>query len=95
MEEENVYKKYLPLGTVVLLENANKKVSIIGFRCVGQNDKVEKEFDYAGCLYPEGVVTSSKSILFNHDQIKKVCNIGYSDEEDKAFKRILEEEKNK
>lgn len=91
-EEKKVYTKYLPLGTVVLLDNAKKKVSIIGFRCVGQNDKEKKEYDYAGCLYPEGVISSSQSLLFNHDQIKRVYSIGYSDEEDKEFKEKLNKE---
>lgn len=89
MNNENVYGKYLPLGTVVLLKDATKKVSIIGYKVYEENDNEKKEYDYVGCLYPEGVVSSDKNLLFNHKQIQKVYYIGYNDEEYKKVNEIL------
>lgn len=83
MEEK--YKKYLPLGSVVLLKGATKRLMITGF-CVTPNDDEGKIFDYSGCLYPEGVISTEQVALFNHDQIDKIYAIGYSDDEDKKFK---------
>lgn len=82
------YEKYLPIGSVVLLENGTKRLMITGF-CVVPNDDKTKVYDYSGCLYPEGVISSEQIALFNHDQIKTIYAIGYSDDEEKQFKEKL------
>ncbi len=84
------YKKYLPLGSVVLLKGGKKRLMITGFCIITGNDK-DGMFDYCGCLYPEGSVSSEKMALFNHDQIKKIYAIGFSDDEEKEFKKKLDE----
>lgn len=73
-------EKYLPLGTVVLLKEAKKRIMIIGFAAVSAETE-NKVFDYIGCLYPEGVLSSDKNLLFNHEQIDKIYYMGYSDED--------------
>lgn len=91
---EQKYEKYLPLGSVVLLNEATKKVMITGF-CMKGDQNNEKIFDYVGCLYPEGIINTEQNLLFNHKDIKQIFAIGYSDEEDKQFKsKLLEELKN-
>ncbi len=87
------YEKYLPIGSVVLLKNATKRLMITGF-CVVPNDDKTKTYDYSGCLYPEGVLTSDEVALFNHDQIDLIYALGYSDEEEKSFKSKLINELN-
>ena len=82
------YPKYLPLGSVVMLENATKKLMITGFYVMPGNGN-GKQYDYCGCLYPEGMISSNKTAIFNHDQIKKIFAIGYSDEEEKEFKEKM------
>jgi len=84
MEEKvlEIKEKYLPVGTVVMLKGGKKRVMVIGFATIG-GDK--KEYDYSGCLYPEGVITSDKTLLFNHDQIDKVYYYGLEDNEQKEF----------
>lgn len=82
-------KKYLPIGTVVLLKNATKRLMIIGFCMEAKNDKETARFDYAGCLYPEGVLDSSGFPLFNHDQIDKIYNEPFVDEEANKFSEVL------
>ena len=81
-------EKYLPIGTVVMLKGGKKRVMIIGFCGVAEEAK-DKVFDYSGCMYPEGIISSNQILLFNHDQIEKVYALGYSDEEDKEFKEKL------
>lgn len=78
-------KKFLPIGTVVLLKGGSKRLMITGFCSVPNEDKT-KIFDYTGCLYPEGVINSKEIALFNHNQIEKVYYVGYRDEEEKLFK---------
>lgn len=71
--------KYLPIGTVVLLENGKKRVMITGYVC--RVEEENKIFDYSGCLFPEGIITNDKVIVFNHDQIAKIYHLGLVDEE--------------
>lgn len=81
------YEKYLPLGSVVLLKGGKKRLMITGFYITtNENDKV---YDYTGCLYPEGMLTSESNCVFNHDQIERIFCLGYSDEEEKKFKEEL------
>ena len=84
-------EKYLPIGSVVLLNNGAKRLMITGF-CVAGNDDQDKIFDYSGCLYPEGMLSSDEVALFNHDQIKQIYALGFIDEEEKNFKIKLKEE---
>ena len=81
-------EKYLPIGTVVLLKGGRKRAMITGFCSVAQENQ-EKIYDYSGCVYPEGYLSSNQVCLFDHDQIEKVFFIGYEDEEEKAFKDKL------
>lgn len=78
------YEKYLPLGSVVLLKGAKKKLMITGFATI-DTAKKDKVYDYTGCLYPEGVISTDKNILFDHSDIEKIFCIGYSDDEQKEF----------
>lgn len=82
------YEKYLPIGTVVLLKEGKKRVMITGFCTIPKEDS-SKIFDYNGCLYPEGILSSEQSLLFNHDQIVKIFHLGLSDDEEKEFKKKL------
>ena len=81
-------EKYLPIGTVVLLKGGTKRAMITGFCSVAQENK-EKIYDYSGCVYPEGYLSSNQVCLFDHDQIEKVFFVGYEDEEEKEFKDRL------
>ena len=82
--------KYLPLGTVVLLKEAKKRIMITGFYIKPQ-DGSEKTYDYSGCLFPEGILKSDENLVFNHEQIDKIYHMGLVDEEEKKFKEALKE----
>lgn len=80
--------KFLPVGTVVLLKGGKKRVMIIGF-CAMAKEREGKIFDYCGCIYPEGLMASNQTCMFDHDQIEKVFYKGLVDEEETAFKNKL------
>ena len=84
-------EKYLPIGTIVQLKNAEKKLMITGFVPVDMENEKNEIFDYCGCPYPEGVYTMEEILLFNHDDIYKIFYLGYSDEEEVEFKKKLDE----
>ena len=81
-------EKYLPIGTVVLLKGGKKRAMITGFCSVAQENQ-EKIYDYSGCVYPEGYLSSNQVCLFDHDQIDKIFFLGYEDDEERAFKDKL------
>lgn len=80
----------LPIGTVVLLKNSEKRLMIVG---VCQKEVGEKEtiWDYTGCLYPEGYLGADKVYLFNNEQIERIYALGYQDEEQFAFKQKIDQ----
>ena len=87
---KEIKEKYLPIGTVVLLKNATKRIMITGFCSREKNNSNSKIYDYCGCLYPEGFLTADKALLFDHSQIEKIYHIGLSnDDEEKQFKKNL------
>ena len=72
--------KFLPLGSIVLLDGGVQKVMIIGR---GLNVKRGEEtyfFDYSAVLFPQGL-TGDQVIYFNGDGVSKVVSYGYMDEE--------------
>lgn len=83
-------KQYLPIGSVVLLKNGKKKVMIYGRRQRRIVD-VDKEYDYLACLYPEGNIDDDYMYLFDEDSIDQVVFRGYSDAEEDAFVKALNE----
>lgn len=85
---EEIGEKYLPVGTVVRLKGGTKRVMIIGF-CAAEGDSMDV-YDYSGCLFPEGLLSSSEICLFNHSQIDQLYHTGLKDdEEERNFKNEL------
>lgn len=74
-------EKYLPIGSVVTLKDATKKIMIIGYCPVEKGKNIM--YDYSACLYPEGVIDSNKMLLFNHNQIATIHFVGFESEEQK------------
>lgn len=86
----NNREKYLPVGSVVLLKNGKKRVMVTGFAATAPETN-GKVYDYIGCLYPEGVISSDKNLLFDHEQIDKIYYMGYIDDEWKKTEIKLKE----
>lgn len=83
-------EKYLPIGSVVMLKFGHKKLMINGYACKDLNSG-DKIFDYSGCVYPEGVLSFDKAIVFDHEQIEKIFFVGYIDNDEKNFMGKLRE----
>lgn len=82
-------KEYLPIGSIVLLNNGTKKIMIYGRKQIhGETGKV---FDYVACFYPEGNVSQEYTFLFNHEDIKEIVFEGYKDIHEEAFLKLLGE----
>lgn len=78
---------YLPIGSIVLLKGQNKRIMIDGRRLVQQQEG--KEYDYRGCLYPEGEQGNKEVILFNNEDIEMIYFIGFQDIEELAFRKMV------
>ena len=79
-----MYQNMLPIGSVVQLKQTDKAIMLCG-RVVG-NTALNKVYDYVGCIYPEGVVDSSKLLFFNSEDIAECLFRGYENDEEKAFR---------
>lgn len=93
-----MFEKTLPIGSVVLLKNAVKRVMILGYSRYEAGDGT-KIYDYCGCTYPEGFISPDKTAMFDHDQIAQIYALGYQNEEQIAFRErlalVLEERRKK
>ncbi len=73
----------LPIGTIVTLKNATKRILIVGY--LAQENGSNELFDYSGVPFPEGLIDSKKILLFNHKQIATIDHFSVNDEETKMF----------
>lgn len=77
-------KDLLPIGTIVLLKDGEKRLMING---IMQTDTsgTGKNYDYMGVLYPEGHIGEGFQYLFNHEDIEEIIFRGYEDSERAGF----------
>ena len=81
------FKELLPIGSVVILHDATKRLMIYG---VGQTNLTDGEtYDYIGVMYPEGYVGEESRFLFNHSDIDRIIFRGLNDEERESFIEYL------
>lgn len=90
---DDKFKKYLPLGSVVLMKEAKKRVMITGY-AVKSPESGDKLWDYIGCLWPEGMIAPDRNLLFDHKDIQRIFAIGYVDDEQKRFMGLLDKATN-
>ncbi len=82
----------LPIGSVVRLTDAKKKVVIMGIMPVKHMpDGEDIIYDYLGVPYPEGYMTQETGLLFNHDKIDEIIFEGYANEERKLFMQTIQQ----
>lgn len=77
-------KDLLPIGSVVLLKDGEKRLMIFGVMQT-EMEQDGKDYDYIGVLYPEGYIGEQFQYLFNHEDIEKIIFQGYQDEERNSF----------
>lgn len=68
--------QYLPIGTIVQLNDQDDKVMICGRQQVDL--ETNETYDYIGCEYPYGL-DGENAMLFNGEQIQLVYFLGYQD----------------
>lgn len=85
-----MFEEMLPIGTVVLLKDAVKKLMITGYKQISSKDK-SKIYDYIGVIYPAGSLGSITQIPFDHDNIQDVIFKGYHNSEYNDMVAALEE----
>ena len=83
-------KEYLPMGSILLLKNGTKRIMIYGRKQLSAD--TGKIFDYVACFYPEGNISPDYTFLFNQEDIKEVIFRGYSDPDEEAFLKVLNDE---
>lgn len=88
-------QEILPIGSVVLLKKALKKIVIIGLfptKTIHTEEKIT--YDYMGLPYPEGYLGEDSVLFFYEDQIQEIVFRGYDDDEREfmlgAMKKILD-----
>lgn len=83
-------KDLLPIGSVVLLKEAKKRMMICGIKQT-EAQEPHAEYDYMGVFYPEGNIGEDYKFLFNHSDIDKIFFRGYEDIERQDFIKNLEQ----
>ncbi len=74
----------LPIGSVVLLKGAKKRLMIFGVKQLDDANP-DVEFDYSAVPYPEGNMGKDTQYMFNHGDIAMVAFRGFEDEERGVF----------
>ena len=85
-------KSLLPIGSVVLLNGAEKELMIIGIFPVNE----EQRYDYLAVVYPEGYINDKYIFLFDHKDIAEIKYLGFMDSSYQLYRSglstILEQE---
>ena len=63
----------LPIGSVVLLEGADKPLMVCG---VLQQSTETESYDFIGIIWPEGYIGADSQFFFQHEQIAKTLHTG-------------------
>jgi len=80
-------RNLLPLGSVVTLQEGEKKLMICGRMQIMSGS--EEVYDYSACTYPEGILKPDEMYFFNNEAIENIYFLGYQDEEELKFKEYV------
>jgi len=82
----------LPIESIVFLRDGTSKLMILIRGPIMPSEEVEGKsimFDYAGCLYPQGL-DPNKVFYFNEENIDKVLFEGFQDEDEARFQEVYD-----
>ena len=80
-------RNLLPIGSVVRLKGATKRLMVFGVR---QTDaKSHKEYDYIGVTYPEGNMGEGIRFMFDHEDVEEIAFTGFESDERVEFMQKL------
>lgn len=89
-----MFERTLPVGSVVSLYGAEKRLMVLGYLKYLKGDDT-RVYDYCGCTFPEGYLDSESTAVFDHADIEHIYALGFQDEVQFDFKsrliQILEE----
>lgn len=80
-------KQIFPIGSVVLLKGATKRVMICGRFQKREGD--ETLYDYSACPFPDGLNDPRKMVLFQNEDIAEVYFIGFQDPEELQYRDAI------
>ena len=80
-------KHIFPIGTVVLLKGAKKRVMICGRFQKREGD--DTLYDYSGCPFPEGLNSPRQLVLFQNEDVDQLFFIGCQDQEELLYREQL------
>lgn len=83
-----MFERTLPVGSVVSLRGATKRLMILGYLKYLKGDDV-KVYDYCGCTYPEGYLDSESTAVFDHEDIEHIYSLGFQDKVQFEFRNRL------
>lgn len=83
-------KDLLPIGSVVALGGATRKLMIIGL--LVQDEQTKTMYDYIGEPFPEGYIDAETMFLFQHEDIDSVHFLGYINAEVQSYQASVREE---
>lgn len=72
-----------PNGTIVVLKQGSKKIMIFGRKQIREIDNLV--YDYVGCLYPEGFLSSKLNVFFNERDVSEIIHKGFQDIEETEY----------
>lgn len=84
------YIEFYPVGSVVIVKGNVKKMAVMARGVMTEIQGELNYFDYAGVLYPEGLI-SNQLVYFNHKDIVKVVYKGYEDEDEMMMRDNVNE----
>lgn len=67
--------RVLPIGSVVKINQNEKEIMITGY--LQKEEKRDKVYEYCGCPYPFGILSSKNLFLFNGSEITGVSFVGF------------------
>ena len=80
-----MYKNMLPIGSVIRIEGATRKLMVVGR--IATTEEKDVIYDYVGVPYPEGIADTDQLFFFNRDQVEELLFIGFQDPEALEYQR--------
>ena len=90
MEELDLSKDLLPVGTIVNIRFSTTKYMILGYFTIDGNSG--KRYDYSAVSFPQGLVDLDDAVAFDRSYVKSVARMGYISDEYKEYTKDLLEE---
>lgn len=87
---EGYNHKYLPIGSVVIMDDGNVPLMIQGYAFTSKDGTYV--YDYCGSTYPNGFEGMESSYCFDQKDVSEVLHIGYLGEGSEEFMTRLDEQ---